>query len=90
MATDNWINPHTRIEKASERILCCGCPRVRPMHKSQHSSKSYCECSTNQARELKTEENTPTRKNRNYYKYHRARHVFYSRNGGNTMSAHST
>ena len=28
--------------------LCCGCPRVRPVHKSQHSSKSGCVCSTHQ------------------------------------------
>ena len=32
------------------------------MHKSLHSSKSYCECSTHQSRKPKTEENTPTRK----------------------------
>ena len=61
------------------------------MHKSLHSSKSYCECSCHQPRKPKNEENTPTRKIRNYWKYHRARHVFYSRNtfGGTTMSVHS-
>ena len=32
------------------------------MHKSLHSSKSYCECSTHQSRKPKTEENAPTRK----------------------------
>ena len=36
--------------------LCCGWPRVRPMHKSLHSSKSYCESSTHKSKKPKTEE----------------------------------
>ena len=45
------------------------------MHKSLHSSKSYCECSTTK-KKTENEENMLLRKSENNTTYIRARHVF--------------
>jgi len=60
------------------------------MHKSLHSSKSYCECSTTKQK-TENEENMLLRKSENNTTYIRARHVFYSRItfGVNTLSVHT-
>ena len=59
------------------------------MHKSLHSSKSYCECSTTK-KKTENEENMLLRKSENNTTLIRARHVFYSRIhfGGKAESIH--
>ena len=96
----NWLRMKTKAILTGEssknlnlfltRVASCGRPRSRPMHKSLHSSKSYCECSTTKQK-TENEENMLLRKSENNTTYIRARHVFYSRItfGGNTLSVHT-
>ena len=70
----NWLRMKTKAILTCEssknlnlfltRVASCGRPRTRPMHKSLHSSKRCCECSTHQHRKTENEENTPSRKSR--------------------------
>ena len=62
-------------------VASCGRPRPRPMHKSLHSSKSYCECSTTKQK-AENEENMLLGKSENNTTYIRARHVFIRRPQG--------
>ena len=61
------------------------------MHKSLHSSKSYCECSSHQQENRKEKRKCKHEKSKTTAKTVRARHVFYSHKyfGGNNMSIHS-
>ena len=75
--------------------LCCGCPRVRLLHKSLHSLRSYFECSRHQSRKPKNTENwrehTDTKNSKLLQISPRAACLLLSRHfGENMMSVHST
>ena len=79
-----WAILKTRTVEESEGILnprlCCGRSRVRELHKSLHFSKKGIEVAqpTN-PENWNMKKNMPARNVAELTKYHRARHVFYSR-----------
>ena len=84
----NWLRMKTKAILTCEssknltlfltRVASCGRPRTRPMHKSLHSSKRYCECSTHQQENRKVKKICQNEKSKTTAKQS-ARHVFYSR-----------